>query len=180
MYVTLFFLWFSFISCIPLFRLNGTYELPKLPVPPPSSGKGKSGEAKKRTSILGSFLPNSNKEEVTTTPERKEERSSSKESVKKEQLLSPPSSSASSNRNSVPLSNSVSSTPHNQNDIEDDVYSEMRTTIAPAERPPTALQLTELLRETIVNDFLIVSVMKGDMVVKKKDDSKKHHGYLVS
>jgi hypothetical protein len=172
------FLYFSFISCISLFRLNGTYELPKLPVPPPSSGKGKSGEAKKRTSILGSFLPNSNKEEVTTTPERKEERSSSKESVKKEQLLSPPSSSASPNRNSVPLSSSVGSTP--QNDIEDDVYSEMRTTIAPAERPPTALQLTELLRETIVNDFLIVSVMKGDMVVKKKDDSKKHHGYLVS
>jgi hypothetical protein len=179
-----------------VFRLNGTYELPKLPIPPSSTGKGgRPGEAKKRTSILGSFLPTSNKDEAALSSQAKEERSSSKEissssppppvitkdSVKKEQISSPPSSSASSNRNSVPLSNSVASTPNYQKDVEDDRYSEMPTIVSPGDlRQPTALQLTELSRETVVNDFLVVSVMKGDMVAKNKEDSKKHHGYLVS
>lgn len=66
-------------------------------------------------------------------------------------------------------------------DGNDDLISEIRPTITPVDlSPPSANQLVELSRETVINDFLVVSVTKGDMLAKKKDETKKHHGYLTT
>ena len=63
---------------------------------------------------------------------------------------------------------------------DDDRYSEMRASAVTVSQLPTTGQITELQRETIIREFLAVAVTKGEMLSKKKDEGRKHHGYLVS
>lgn len=65
------------------------------------------------------------------------------------------------------------------NNTEDERESDYRLSTATESPAPTNLQLADLQREVIVKDFLSVSVTKGEMLAKRKDEGKKHHGYLV-
>lgn len=147
--------------------LNGVYEAPKLP--PPSTKGGSEGTPARRTSLLASVLGGggSSNSPSTNPPAAPTSNAAS---------YAPVSISAAPKANSSRL---AAETRPGENE-DDGRYSEMRMSTLTESPSPTNPQLADLQKETIVRNYLIVSVTKGDMLAKKKDEGKKHHGYLVS
>jgi hypothetical protein len=143
-------------------RLNGTYTPPKprTDLPPAQGGQAKRG------SILSGVFGGGGNNSASPSPSKPKSTDS-------------PTTAAAHLPPLVPQLSTERSTAMVSIDIMDD--NEDRLTMTPTDSaPPNANQLMELSKEIIVNDFLVCSVTKGDMIAKKKEDSRRHHGYLAA
>jgi hypothetical protein len=142
-------------------RLNGTYIPPKprTDLPPAQAGQAKRG------SILSGVFGGGGGNSASPSPSKPKSTDSAAH-------LPPLVPQLSTERSTAMVS-------IDQQTVMDD--NEDRMTMTPTDSAPlNANQLMELSKETIVNDFLVCSVTKGDMIAKKKEDSRRHHGYLAT